>query len=154
MLQVLVVHPGGPFWASRDAGAWSVPKGEYGPGDDPLDTARREFHEELGHPPPPDVDAYVSLGEVRQRGGKTVSAWAVEGDLDPATVRSNTFEAEWPPRSGLTRSFPEVDRAAWATVDEAGRLLNPAQVELVGRLVDLLAADGSDGSSPPPRPNP
>jgi predicted NUDIX family NTP pyrophosphohydrolase len=135
-LEVLLVHPGGPFWARRDEGAWSIPKGEHGDGEDPLACARREFEEETGTAPP--ADALIALGEVRQRGGKRVSAWAAEGDLDPATVRSNTFGIEWPPRSGRRQEFPEIDRAAWFDADEARRRLVPAQAELVERLLAAL----------------
>ena len=110
-VEVLLVHPGGPLWARRDAGAWSIPKGEYGEGEDPVAVALREFEEETGFPPP--ETGLVALGEVRQRGGKVVSAWAAPGDLDPATITSNTFSIEWPPRSGVRREFPEVDRAGW-----------------------------------------
>jgi predicted NUDIX family NTP pyrophosphohydrolase len=132
--EVLLVHPGGPYWARKDLGAWSIPKGEHADGEDPLACARREFEEETGIAPP--EGALLELGEVRQRSGKRVSAWALEGDLDPATVRSNTFTIEWPPRSGRTQEFPEVDRAAWFGVDEARRRLNPAQAELVDRLLE------------------
>src|SRR5262245_35034661 len=107
-LEVLLAHPGGPIWASRDAGAWSVPKGEIEPGEEPLAVARREYQEETGSPAPPDLARYRPLGEVRQKSGKVVAAWAVEGDLDPTSAVSNTFEMEWPPRSGRRQSFPEV----------------------------------------------
>src|SRR5579872_5334840 len=116
-IEVLIVHPGGPFWATKDSGVWSIPKGEYESADDPAECARREFAEELGVDPPPG--SWTDLGEVTQRAGKRVRAWAVEGDLDVSDVQSNTFEMEWPPRSGRTSSFPEVDRAAWVGVDEA-----------------------------------
>src|ERR1700754_864886 len=110
-LEVLLVHPGGPFWARRDAGAWSIPKGEHGEDEEPLAAARREFEEELGLPVP--QGELRPLPEVRQKGGKRVTAWAVEGDLDPERIVSNSFELEWPPRSGRTQEFPEVDRAGW-----------------------------------------
>ena len=134
-LEVLLVHPGGPFWARRDEGAWSIPKGEYAAGEDPLAAARREFEEELGTPPPgaPAED----LGEIRQRGGKLVRAFALEGDLDVEAITSNTFALEWPPRSGRTIEVPEVDRAGWFDLSEAGKKMNPAQVELLERLVAL-----------------
>jgi predicted NUDIX family NTP pyrophosphohydrolase len=133
-LEVLVVHPGGPFWARRDEGAWSIPKGEIVGDEDALAVARREFTEELGAPAP-DGPA-VELGEIRQRGGKVVVAWAVEDTgFDPADLVSNEFETEWPPRSGRRRTFPEVDRALWADVATARRKLNAAQVELVDRLL-------------------
>src|SRR5919199_6011819 len=123
--EVLLVHPGGPYWARKDVGAWSIPKGEHADGEDALACARREFEEETGLAPP--AGALVELGEVRQRSGKRVSAWALEGDLDPAAVRSNTFTVEWPPRSGRMQQFPEVDRAGWFAAGEARRRLNPAQ---------------------------
>ena len=132
-LEVLLVHPGGPFWARRDEGAWSIPKGEYGAGEDPLAAARREFAEELGTPAPegPTED----LGEIRQKGGKVVRAFALAGELDAERITSNTFRLEWPPRSGRMIDVPEVDRAAWFAMDEAGKKINPGQVELLERLV-------------------
>jgi predicted NUDIX family NTP pyrophosphohydrolase len=135
-LEVLLVHPGGPLWAKKDDAAWSIPKGELEGSDDSLTTAEREFEEELGQPPP--GGSRTPLGEVVQAGGKHVVAWAAEGDLDVTTVESNQFEMEWPPRSGTIRSFPEVDRAEWFSVDLARRKLVPAQVELVERLVELI----------------
>ena len=108
---------GGPFWARKDAGAWTIPKGEVEPGEEPLAVARREFHEELGRAVPPGD--LVDLGEVRQAGGKVVRAWAVEGDLDAETIVSNTFELEWPPKSGRIQAFPEIDRAAWFDLESA-----------------------------------
>jgi predicted NUDIX family NTP pyrophosphohydrolase len=135
--QVLLVHPGGPLWARRDLGAWSIPKGEIGDGEDPKACARREFEEELGTAPP--EGPLLDLGEIRQRGGKVVTAWGLEGELDPGEVRSGTFTMEWPPRSGTMREFPEVDRAAWFGVDEARERLLPAQAELVERLLERLA---------------
>ena len=134
--EVLLVHPGGPLWARRDAGAWSIPKGEHGDDEDARACALREFEEELGAPPP--AAAMSELGTVRQRGGKLVSAWALEGDLDPGEVRSNTFSLEWPPRSGAQREFPEVDRAEWFGLEEAREKLIPAQAELLDRLAALL----------------
>ena len=131
-IEVLLVHPGGPFWAKRDHGAWSIPKGEYDDAEDALAAARREFEEELGAPPPDSPP--VELGEVKQRGGKVVVAWALEGDLDPATVRSNTFTIEWPPKSGAMKEFPEVDRAEWFGLDEARERILPAQAPLLDRL--------------------
>ncbi len=136
-LEVLLVHPGGPFWARRDAGAWSIPKGEYEPDEDPVDAARREFAEELGVAPPPGELA--DLGEVRQKSGKYVRAWALAGDLDPDAIVSNTFELEWPPRSGRMREFPEVDRAQWFGLVEAREKINPAQAALLDRLVEAAA---------------
>ena len=135
-VEVLLVHPGGPLWARRDAGAWSIPKGEYGEGEDPVAVALREFQEETGQPPP--EGALVPLGEVRQRGGKVVTAFAVAGDLDPAAITSNTFTLEWPPRSGVRREFPEVDRAGWFDPATAREKLPAAQAELVDRLLAAL----------------
>jgi len=132
------VHPGGPLWASRDLGAWSLPKGEYEDGEDPLQAARREFEEETGWPAPDGEP--LDLGEVRLRSGKRVRAWALEGDLDPARVSSNTFKLEWPPGSGRKQAFPEVDRAAWFAPEEARARLNPGQVPFVERLVAALEA--------------
>jgi predicted NUDIX family NTP pyrophosphohydrolase len=138
-LEVLLVHPGGPLWARRDAGAWSIPKGEHDPDEEALAAARREFAEELGTAPPdgPTLD----LGEVRQKSGKLVRAWALEGDLDPAGIVSNTFELEWPPRSGRLIRAPEVDRAEWFGLPEARRRINQAQVELVDRLAAALGRE-------------
>jgi predicted NUDIX family NTP pyrophosphohydrolase len=135
---VLLVHPGGPLWARRDAGAWSIPKGEHPDDEDPRACALREFAEETGTALPPD--GLVELGTVRQRGGKLVRAWTAEGDLDADAVRSNTFEMEWPPRSGRRQSFPEVDQAGWFGLEEAREKLNPAQAPLLDRLRDLLEA--------------
>lgn len=131
-LQVLLAHMGGPFWARKDARAWSIPKGEYPAQEDPLAAARREFAEEFGAAPPDGP--YRDLGEVRQSGGKTVRVWAVEGEFDPSCLISNTFELEWPPHSGRRASFPEVDRAAWFDLDTARAKLVAAQVEFLGRL--------------------
>jgi predicted NUDIX family NTP pyrophosphohydrolase len=131
--QVLLVHPGGPYWARKDAGAWSIPKGEYGDGDDPRASALREFEEELGAPLPAGTEL-AELGTVRQPGGKVITAFAAAGDLDPDAIRSNTFTIEWPPRSGRTQDFPEVDRAGWFGLAEAREKLNPAQAELLDRL--------------------
>jgi predicted NUDIX family NTP pyrophosphohydrolase len=133
-LEVLLVHPGGPFWAKKDLGAWSIPKGEYEDGEDALAAARREFAEELGSPA--SDGEHVALGEVRQKSGKVVTAWALEGDIDADTVTSNTFTMEWPPRSGRTREFPEVDRAAWFGLDEARERILPAQAPLLDRLAE------------------
>ncbi len=135
-LEVLLAHPGGPFFARKDAGVWSVPKGEVEPGKDPIAVARREFAEETGHELP--EGPMLDLGEVRQRGGKLVRAWAVQGDLDPASARSNTFELEWPPRSGRIQTFPEVDRVEWFELDEARERINPAQAAFLDRLADSL----------------
>ena len=136
-LEVLLVHPGGPLWAKKDEGAWSIPKGEIEPGEDPLAAARREFEEELGSSVTGD---FVALDPVRQASGKLVYAWAVEADFDPATFVSGTFSMEWPPRSGRQQEFPEVDRAEWFTIDEAKRKINKAQVQLVNQLNDAVEA--------------
>src|SRR6266511_421401 len=151
-VEVLLVHPGGPFWAKKDLGAWSIPKGEYDQGDDPLETALRELEEETGHRLG-DQDL-LELGTIRQRSGKVLSAWAAPGDLDAETITSNTFTIEWPPRSGSQREFPEVDRAEWFDVPTAREKVlaahadDPDQCEQDGarevalRLADLLAAGG------------
>ncbi|MFC5955069.1 NUDIX domain-containing protein [Streptomyces pratens] len=133
-LEVLLGHMGGPFFARRDAGAWTVPKGEYDAGETAWDAARREFEEELGLPPP-DGEA-VPLGEVRQSGGKTVTAWAVEGDLDPAAVAPGTFRMEWPPKSGRIQEFPELDRVEWLSVHRARELIVSAQAVFLDRLAE------------------
>lgn len=137
-IEVLLVHPGGPFWARKDEHAWSIPKGEHAPDEDPADAAEREFLEEIGQAPP--AGRRVDLGEIRQSGGKRVHAFAVEGDLDPSEVVSNTFELEWPRGTGVMRSFPEVDRAEWFDLATARTKLHRGQVELVERLVELLGA--------------
>ena len=133
---VLLGHMGGPFWARKDDGAWSIPKGEYAEGEDPLVAARREFAEEFGSPVP--AGELVALGDLRA-GGKVLTVWAAEGDLDAAAIRSNTFPLEWPPRSGRVQEFPEVDRAAWFGVDEARTKLVKGQVPYLQRLLDLPA---------------
>jgi predicted NUDIX family NTP pyrophosphohydrolase len=140
-VEVLLVHPGGPVWARRDAGAWSIPKGEYTEGEDPLAVALREFEEETGQRPP--EDGFLPLGEVRQKGGKVVSAWAAPGDLDPDAITSNTFRMRWPPGSGSWRTFPEVDRAGWFDPATAREKLLAAQAGLVDRL--LAALDDGEG---------
>ena len=137
-LEVLLVHPGGPFWAKKDLGAWSIPKGEYEPDEDPRACALREFEEETGTRL--DAAELIELGAVVQKAGKEVSAWAARGDLDPATVRSNTFTMEWPPRSGRRQEFPEIDRAEWFALDEARAKLVPAQAELIDRLAERVTA--------------
>ena len=136
--EVLLVHPGGPFWANKDEGAWSIPKGEYDDAEDPQACARREFQEETGTELAPSELA--ELGSVKQKSGKHVSAWAAEGDLDPETINSNTFEMEWPPRSGRKQEFPEVDRAEWFDLGAAREKLNPAQTAFLDRLAELLGA--------------
>lgn len=135
-LEVLIVHPGGPFWAKRDEGAWSIPKGEIDGGEDPLAAAQREFVEELGVACPPGP--FTALGEVMQKAGKVVMAWAVEGDVDLDAVLSNTFEMEWPPRSGNMVQFPEIDRAEWVKPDVARQKLNSAQAAFVDRCIEEI----------------
>ena len=135
--EVLLVHPGGPFWAKRDDGAWSIPKGEYEDGEDPQAAARREFEEELGSALPDDAELRP-LGEVKQKSGKIVSAWAVAGDLDVTEITSNTIEVQWPPRSGKVLEIPEVDRAEWFGIQQAREKINAAQAELLDRLAEIL----------------
>jgi predicted NUDIX family NTP pyrophosphohydrolase len=134
-IQVFLVHPGGPLWAKKDAGAWSVPKGEFDPGEDPLQAAKREFLEETGTVVTGD---FVALNPVVQRGGKTVFAWVVEADLDPTQLKSNSFSMEWPPRSGKVGEFPEVDRAAWFDLPEARNRILPGQVSFIDQLGQLV----------------
>jgi predicted NUDIX family NTP pyrophosphohydrolase len=135
VVEVFLVHPGGPFWARKDDGAWSIPKGEVEPGDDPLARAKREFTEETGL----SVDGdFRPLAPVRQVGGKTVHAWAVQGDADETAIKSNSFNLEWPPHSGRMQEFPEVDRAQWFDMATARRKLNPAQRAFVDALEHLL----------------
>lgn len=134
--EVLLGHPGGPLWANRDEGVWSVPKGEYEPDETAWAVARREFEEETGSPAPEGEP--IDLGEIRQKGGKLVIAYALEGDLDPTTAHSNTFEFEWPPRSGQSITIPEIDRVAWFAPDEARRRIKESQIPLVDRLVAAL----------------
>jgi predicted NUDIX family NTP pyrophosphohydrolase len=136
--EVLLGHMGGPFWEKKDDGAWSIPKGEHGPDEEPLAVARREFEEELGSPVP--ADELVPLGDVRVTSGKVLTVWAAEGDLDASATRSNTFELEWPPRSGRVQEFPEIDRADWFAVDEARAKLVKGQVPFLDRLLERLAA--------------
>jgi predicted NUDIX family NTP pyrophosphohydrolase len=136
--EFLLVHPGGPFWTKRDAGAWSIPKGQIEEGEDPRDCALREVEEELGALPPLDQEELVALGSIRQRAGKVVEAWAGESDFDTAELASNKFAMEWPPRSGQEREFPEVDRAEWFDLDEARRRILPAQAEFLDRLLEHL----------------
>lgn len=141
---VLVVHPGGPYYTNKDEGAWSLPKGLVDEGEDPLACARREFIEEIGQPP--GEGPFLPLGEVVLKSRKRVLAWAVEGDVDVASISSNTFSLEWPPRSGVRVEFPEVDTAAFLPPDEAKRKLNPAQAPLVDRLLDLLGERERNGA--------
>jgi predicted NUDIX family NTP pyrophosphohydrolase len=137
-LEVLLVHPGGPFWANKDDGAWSIPKGELDPGEEPLAAARREFAEELGLPAPADSHP-LDLGEVKLKSGKLIRAFALEGELDPETIVPGTFELQWPPRSGRTIEVPEVDRAQWFDPAAAAAKLNPAQAAFVTRLSEALS---------------
>jgi predicted NUDIX family NTP pyrophosphohydrolase len=137
-VEVLLAHPGGPLFAKKDLGDWSVPKGEIEPGEAPWDVARREFEEETGHPPP-DGEA-IDLGEIRQKGGKLVVAWGVEGDLDPAAAHSNTFMLEWPPRSGRRIEVPEIDRVEWFAPDEARRRIKETQIPFIDRLLPAIGA--------------
>jgi predicted NUDIX family NTP pyrophosphohydrolase len=136
-LEVLLVHPGGPFWAKKDDGAWSIPKGEFAEGEDPAGVARRELAEETGFVAQGELRP---LGSVTQAGGKVVHAWALEGDLDASAIRSNTFSMEWPPRSGRMQQFPEVDRAAWFGIDEARAKLLKGQLPLLDALLALVRA--------------
>ena len=136
-VEIFLAHPGGPFWRRRDAGAWTVPKGIIEEGEDPLDAACREFEEETGIVP---VGPYLPLGSIRQKAGKTVHAWAWEGDADPGVIRSNEMQVEWPRGSGVMRSYPEVDRCAWFTPQAAREKINAAQAELIDRLIEALRA--------------
>jgi predicted NUDIX family NTP pyrophosphohydrolase len=137
-LELLLAHPGGPFWARRNIGAWSIPKGEFDPhGEKPLSAAKREFEEETGHAIDGD---FVDLGISRQKGGKTVHAWAVQGDLDPAKMKSNTFSMEWPPRSGKQQTFPEIDQVDWFDVETAKGKINNGQVVFIERLLEDLSS--------------
>jgi predicted NUDIX family NTP pyrophosphohydrolase len=134
-VEVLLAHPGGPFWKNKDAGAWSIPKGEYETPEEPLAAALREWAEETGFAAQPP---YLPLGEIRQKNGKHVIAWAFEGDCDPAELVSNTFEMEWPPKSGRMQSFPEIDSVQWFGLDEARAQINAAQAAFLDRLAKLL----------------
>jgi predicted NUDIX family NTP pyrophosphohydrolase len=135
--EVLLGHMGGPFWAKKDDGGWSIPKGEHGPDEDPLAVARREFTEELGFPVP--AEDLAPLGVLRVTSGKVLAVWAAEGDLDITATRSNTFELEWPPRSGRVQQFPEIDRAGWFGLDEARSKLVAGQVPFLDRLTAHLS---------------
>jgi predicted NUDIX family NTP pyrophosphohydrolase len=138
-VEVFLVHPGGPFWAKKDDGSWSIPKGEFEEGEESLDVARREFLEETGF----EVDGdFLEVGQVKQAGGKVVMAWAVEGDFDPAILRSNAFEMEWPPRSGRMQKFPEVDRGEWFSVDAARGKILKGQEPLLDLLLVVLRSIG------------
>jgi predicted NUDIX family NTP pyrophosphohydrolase len=136
-LEVFLVHPGGPFWAKKDAGAWSIPKGEYGEGEEPLAAARREFAEERGFAVPSvEEDGFVALGSVKQAGGKVVMAWGFEGDCDPAALVSNLCSIEWPPRSGRLQEFPEADRGAWFPLAKAREKILKGQIVFLERLTE------------------
>lgn len=151
-LEVLLVHPGGPFWAKKDDGAWSIPKGELASEEEPLACARREFAEELGAPLPNALEEFLPLGTVRQSGGKLVHAWAVAGDLDPAAIHSNSFTLEWPPRSGRMCEFPEIDRAAWYPVETARVKILVGQLPFLDRLLSLMVDCGGAGNPGGGRP--
>jgi predicted NUDIX family NTP pyrophosphohydrolase len=135
ILEVFLVHPGGPFFKNKDEGSWSIPKGEFLDDEEALAAAKREFEEETGQA----IDGnFISLGSIKQKSGKTVYAWAIEGDINHETILSNTCEIEWPPRSGKKLTIPEIDRAEWFLIDEAKRKINPAQSELIDRLTALI----------------
>ena len=136
VVEVLLAHPGGPLWAKKDEGAWTVPKGEFHEGEEAWAVAQREFEEETGHPPP--AGEPIELGEIRQKGGKLVNAWALEGDLDPASAHSNTFPLEWPPRSGRWITVPEIDRVEWFAPEHARRRIKDSQIPFIERLLDAL----------------
>jgi predicted NUDIX family NTP pyrophosphohydrolase len=136
--EFLLVHPGGPFWAKKDAGAWSIPKGQIESEEEPRACAIRELEEELGPAPEVDPEQLIELGSIRQRAGKVVEAWAAEADFDPATLASNSFSMEWPPRSGSQQEFPEVDRAEWFGLAAAREKILPAQAEFLDRLLERL----------------
>jgi predicted NUDIX family NTP pyrophosphohydrolase len=136
--EVLLVHPGGPFWTKKALGAWSIPKGEFEPGEDPLDAAKRELEEETGI----KADGYfIELTPVKQKSGKLVYAWALQKDIDPANIKSNSFEVEWPPKSGKKKSFPEIDKAAWFNMEEARSKIIDGQMPLINELEAKLNAD-------------
>ena len=157
LLELFLVHPGGPFWASKDAGAWSIPKGEYEAGEDPLAAARREFTEETGFTA---AGPFLPLTPLKQKSGKLIQAFACEGEADPGALTSNTFTLEWPPHSGQTQEFPEVDRGAWFPLPEALEKIHPGQagfLEELARLVMRLAGEGAKGQralTPSPAPPP
>lgn len=146
--EVLLGHMGGPFWARKDDGAWSIPKGEHGPEKEPLEVARREFEEELGSPVP--ATDLLPLGRLRVTSGKLLTVWAAEGDLDAAASTSNTFTIEWPPRSGRLQEFPEIDRSAWFPVAEARAKLVRGQVPFLDRLLERLPGPGAPTGTPGP----
>ena len=135
-IELLLAHPGGPFWRNKDEGAWTIPKGEFSDEENPLAAAKREFEEELGAQPP--AGDYLQLKPIKQKNGKVVHAWAVEGDFDPATINSNTFQQEWPPKSGRMQTFPEVDRAAWFAAEVAKKKMLSGQPALIDELLTLI----------------
>lgn len=139
-VEFLLVHPGGPFWAKKDVGAWSIPKGQIESEEEPRACAIRELEEELGAAPSLDPEEMIELGSIRQRAGKVVEAWAAEAEFDPATLAGNTFSMEWPPKSGNMQEFPEVDRAEWFDLETAREKILPAQAEFLDRLLERLAA--------------
>jgi predicted NUDIX family NTP pyrophosphohydrolase len=136
-LEVLLAHPGGPFWKNKDLGAWSIVKGEYNSDEEPLSAAKREFQEETGVK---ISGKFIALKPVKQKSGKEILAWAIETDIDPAQIKSNSFEMEWPPKSGRKQSFPEIDRAEWFSIETAREKINPAQAALIEELVALLGS--------------
>src|SRR3954471_19294962 len=145
-IEFLLVHPGGPYWAKKDAGAWSIPKGQIEDEEEPRACAIRELEEELGKAPELDPEQLIELGSIRQRAGKVVEAWASEADFDPAALASNTFAMEWPPRSGAQQEFPEVDRAEWFDLEKAREKILPAQGEFLDRLLERLGSDDGERS--------
>jgi predicted NUDIX family NTP pyrophosphohydrolase len=146
--EFLLVHPGGPFWAKKDAGAWSIPKGQIEDEEEPRACAIRELVEELGKAPELGPEQLIELGSIKQKAGKVVEAWAAEADFDPATLASNTFAMEWPPRSGNQQEFPEVDRAEWFSIEMAREKILPAQAELLDRLLERLESEDGERGVP------
>ena len=138
-LELFLAHPGGPYWANKDDGVWSIPKGLFDADEEPLTAARREFHEEIGTLLDAHDDAFIPLGELKQKGNKIVHAWAVEGDVDADTIKSNTYPVQWPPKSGQWRRYPEVDRAGWFGVDEARVKILGGQAAFIDRLLAALS---------------
>ena len=143
VVQVLLIHPGGPFWANKDAGAWSIPKGEFSGDENALTAARREFEEETGFLP---AGRFVQLTPVKQPSGKVIHAWALEGDLDATAIRSNTFTLEWPPQSGVHQEFPEVDRAAWFTIEAAKEKIIKGQTDFIDELQRIIETDSPEAA--------
>jgi predicted NUDIX family NTP pyrophosphohydrolase len=146
--EFLLIHPGGPFWAKKDSGVWSIPKGQIEDGEEAQACAIRELEEELGPVPELDRERLIELGTIRQRAGKVVEAWAAEADFDPAELASNTFAIEWPPRSGREQEFPEVDRAEWFGIETAREKILPAQAEFLDRLSERLESKDGERSVP------